>query len=449
MLSHESTNFLPSIIQHLFTDVPSAWKRRRFFGPRQVLIAVMYLSVLGKRTYRQTLDYLFESMSDALQWVRSPDPAAFCRARSKLPTGVCLQAFRDIAALCPGIGRAQISYREFRIVAVDGTKLILPNSAALRRRFGCPTTTARAQVPQALLAVLWDVSRARPIEWRMRRWSGSERVCARHMAKKLGPGDLLIADRGFPSRRFFIQLQKQGAAFVIRVGTDRSTFSEVQAFLASGKDDDIVDLTLPRRPQRLTYGAGTFRVRLIKQTLKDGEVAVYATNLLDQAQHRSMHLIDLYGKRWRLENVFRDLKLAHDLELLRSRSVLGVQQEITAMMIYMLLASEFESMARARAAATNAEEGKPPTGKPPTPHDVVRDGVHDCGVRLNHRLLVSAVASLFVTAITQPEKLSKSLKDRLDYLWRCRSAIRPNRSYPRRAKSPNSRWRGGRANGWG
>ncbi len=47
-------SFLSKIAHHLFTVIPSRWKRRRLFGPQQVLVCVMHLSVIGKRSYKST-----------------------------------------------------------------------------------------------------------------------------------------------------------------------------------------------------------------------------------------------------------------------------------------------------------------------------------------------------------------------------------------------------------
>lgn len=448
-MPHSNPTFLHRIADHVLKVVPSRWQRQRCFGPRQVLVCVMHLSVLGTRTYHQTLRDLYQQVRRSLEWTHRPSVSAFSRARRKFTREDCQQAFRDIAAFCPGDGLPTVRYGQYRLLAVDATKLVLPNSVALRRRFGCPTTNAnaKAEVPQALLTVLWDASRHRPVDWRLGRWKASERNAAYAMSKQLGAGDLLMGDRGQASRRIFVATLARGADFLMRVSTQRHALREVTAFLASGVNDAIVTLAL-RAPLRRQRNDEPLRVRLLRRDLGEGKVAVYATSLLDQQEHPREQLIQLYGHRWRVETAFREMKLAHSLEFLHARFVRGIHQEITAIMLYMLMASEFEAMVRSRVPAPPTPEPAKPEPSAQEPVVSAPNAVEDCGIRVCHSLLISAVASLLRIALTEPQKLAPAIAEELDYLWRYRSKVRPGRSYPRRAKSPNSRWRGGRPGGW-
>ena len=84
----------------------------------------------------------------------------------------------------PGVRRSQpgdvAGYAGFqRIVAVDGTRVALASTTALKRDFGCPFGEHLA--PKAVVTVLWDIGGNVPVDWRLGGHDGSEQAALTDM----------------------------------------------------------------------------------------------------------------------------------------------------------------------------------------------------------------------------------------------------------------------------
>jgi hypothetical protein len=243
------------------------------------------------------------------------------------------------------------------------------------------------------------------------------------MIQGLGAQDLLLADRGYPSRRMFLDLGEKGAFFLIRapLGT-RGGFRELRDFsLDEAREDEDIFL----HEDRGRTGEPTLRVRAIKMRLANGEVAVFVTNLFDRHAHPLAALCALYPKRWNLETAFREMKVWHGLEQFHAKTPEGIHQEVSALMIFMLLSAELEHQARAVHAAEMAEAKDTDHGE----------------IRFNRKVIAESVAHLLAAAVNGPAAIQAEYDYCIKEIWKFRQRIRPGRSFPRMAKSPNSKWK--------
>ena len=93
--------------------------------------------------------------------------------------------------------------------------------------------------------VLFDVLAKLPINYMRAPYYTSEREMAKALLADLGPGDLLLLDRGYPGYQIFHAMIAQGADFLIRLPKD-GLFRPIQEFLARGKRDGQVTLSPPQ-----------------------------------------------------------------------------------------------------------------------------------------------------------------------------------------------------------
>jgi hypothetical protein len=146
----------------------------------------------------------------------------------------------------------------------------------------------------------------------------------------LGPGMLVLLDRGFDGNAFLAQVHATGAVLVCRAKSARNP--AVTGHLADGSYlARLDDLPVRMIDAELTMtGAGGSRVadsyRLI-------------TTLTDHRAFPAADLVRLYHERWEIESAF--LALRHTLldgRVLRSGDRPGVEQELRAMLtLYQLL----------------------------------------------------------------------------------------------------------------
>lgn len=412
---------------HLLPDV---WERRRgTLGPRQVLMTVMAMSVIGEKGYARTL----KSMKDFFheRWSREqrrPTPQAFSQARRKLSSEACRQVAQELRDLCAAArAEATLGYQKMRVMALDGTKLALPAYAAVREHFGCPVQAPDG--PQASFTLLWDVGAQQPVDWQLGPYRVCERVHALTLAQAVGPGDLLLADRNFASRRILLALRERGADWLMRVrSAGTGTLQEVEAFVASGDADRVVDIAERDHHGNTARGSDPLRVRLLRRVSADDSVAVFITSLLDHRRHAAAELLRLYDARWRIETAFREMKLWHGLERFHARYPDGIAQEVAAVLIFQLLVSELAARARIhhREALAAAAPG---SANPPE-------------IRFNRAFVADHAVYVLIAGAKGRAEVREAFEDAMDSLWRARQKVRPRRSFPRVCKSPRRGWRG-------
>lgn len=424
-----------------FLNIPHRrWRRRRgSLGPPQVMIGLMTMTVLGTRGYENTLDEMKQRLGDALGWRKDddiPSASAFCQARCKLDAGMCRQIVSQVYDLCSTARtHAAIGYGGFRLLAEDGTKLSLPAYASLRRHFGCPShgNGRELEGPQASLTVLWDAGANQPVAWRLGKYLESERAHASDMVEHLKTGDLLLCDRNFLSRRYLTQVRLQKAEVLMRVCiTGVGVLQVVRDFVASEACDQQVDVETRDENDQPLADMPTVRVRLVRAQFPDGGQAVYLTTLLDERRHPALTLINLYTQRWRVETAFREMKVWHGLERFHARHVDGVAQEIAAIMIFLLLASELEAQVRNRCVEAKRE----------TPNDSANGAMplELPTIRFNRRIVASCAVNVLYAAM-----IGKDIQGAFRYamfrIWRYRQKIKPGRKFPRERKSSPQGWK--------
>lgn len=406
-----------------FSDIfPTHWLRRKgTLGPAPVFLILMFMSVLGSKGYRRTMEQLKEQLGYFLGWDYAPSAPSLCEARRKLDATLCNQVMREVYRLCSTARKyAKSGYADMRVLAADGTHLILPAYREIREHFGCPRNGSKKEQlgPQASLTVLWDVGANQPVDWRLGPYREHERVHALELIESLGPGDLLLADRGFPSRRMLTALYERRVHFLMRIRCDKAgSLREVSEFARSGRDEALVTL-LGRKP-----GEEPITVRLLRMVLSDNSVAVFVTSLCDRKKHPAEVLLKLFAKRWRIETAFKEMKWWHGLQNFHARHVDGIAQEVCAVMVFQLLASEVQ----ARAEKEFAIGAHAPPDDPP--------------IRFNRQIVADCTAKLILAGLKGKAEVERVFENAMFELWRYRQRVRPGRSFARERKSSLPGWR--------
>lgn len=424
------TPCVANLFHHLTKHLPSQWQRDcGSLRPVQVLYTLMMVSTRQNHGYKLVIDELKRSVGRELGWDEAPNASSFCEARRKLSVDQCRDTLSFIRKKCTALQRRKrVLYDDYRLIAVDMTKLALPAYADVRSVFGCPKDAKgrTAAAPQGTLTVMWDISTNTPIDWRLEKVYSSERFAAHDLLSHVGDRDLLIADRGFPSRRMLLDITGRGASYLIRMPTGAcGGFQEVREFsLNEHAWDRIIHLHDDNR----RLGKPTIPVRLIKIKLPEGGTAVFATSLLDKRRHRRRALGALYCHRWDLETAFREMKVWYGLENFAARYADGIQQEVAALMIFMQLTAELEAQA--------LEHHDVEMEKSENDHGIIKPEF-----RFNRRYLCVCVGYLMAAAAEGPAKLAEMYGHAMSQLWRYRQRRKPGRMFERKAKSPNSKWK--------
>lgn len=283
---------------------------------------------LRKGTIRDELDQFFETLTDDAVAFRTVSEAAFCRARQKLKPEA-LVMLNDALVNAANVQIAQRRWRDFRVLAVDGSTARLPNTPAIVEYFGGPRGSG---VPLARFSRLYDVLNDRVIQADMAPYRTGERELAASYLLDAKLDDLFVYDRGYPAFWLFAFHHTEQRHYCARVRHD--FHAEVTAFVADGVKQRTVTLTpnptSVRQCRDYHLPTDPLRVRLIRVELDSGEVEVLATSLLDQKAYPQRAFAKLYALRWGIEENYKREKQRLEIENFSGRSPWVVLQDFHA-----------------------------------------------------------------------------------------------------------------------
>ena len=197
----------------------------------------------------------------------------------------------------------------FRLLAVDGSRLVLPDTAELESIYGRTRNQSETGVVQARISVLYDVLNRFAIDGVLAPLSTGESVLALNHLAFAKTKDLIIYDRGYPSFNLIYEHFEKGVDFLIRVKADFSNIT--REFYQSGLQSAIARMQ-PGKNIKLSdksYSNNTFKeVRLVRVELPDGEAEILITSLFDSKKYPDSIFKELYFLRWGVETFYDELK---------------------------------------------------------------------------------------------------------------------------------------------
>lgn len=281
-----------------------------------------------KGTNRDELDQFFETVTGSAIPTHTVTEAAFCRARQKLKPEAFV-VLNDALLDTANTHLAQRLWREFRVLAVDGSTARLPNTPAIREYFGGPRGSG---VAMARFSRLYDVLNDRVIQADMEPYQTGERELAAHYLLDAQRNDLFLYDRGYPAFWLFAFHHAEQRYYCARVKHD--FHAEVSAFVADGvKQRTVVLAPNPASARQCRdYHLPTepLTVRLVRVELNSGEVEVLITSLLDKKAYPYCAFAKLYALRWGIEENYKREKQRLEIENFSGRSPWVLLQDFHA-----------------------------------------------------------------------------------------------------------------------
>jgi len=235
----------------------------------------------------------------------------------------------------------------------------------------------------------------------------------------LQQGDLLLADRGYPSYKLMYSLFKADVDFCFRMKS--SWWLDVRQFVESTEKQTIIDLDLTKKKteDQLIYGKDkTLKVRLIKIELDNGETEILCTSLLDTRKYLYRDFEALYHLRWQVEEAYKLLKSRLEIEAFSGKTANSIEQDFYAKVFMMTLCATLSYPIDEK---VREEYEKEKTG-------------NKYDQQINHTFALSQTRdNLVVLFIKQIRQLTI---DAMDFLIeKTREVVRPNRKNPRSKKA--------------
>jgi len=237
-------------------------------------------------------------------------------------------------------------YKKFRLLAVDGSIVVLPNSADIKKEFNptvakCQIEDFSKEVVQARVSTLYDVLNNMAIDASIRnkvKQDGStlkaydERTLAMGHMSYCTKEDLVIFDRGYPSYELFARYT-QKTNFLCRLKS--TSFSRAKLLFAPHCEhkDVILEINAPKKLRddlRKDDLPVKMKIRFVQVILDNGTVEVLATNILSNEVLQTSDFMELYARRWGIETYYDVLKNRLSLENFTGLTALAVKQDFYA-----------------------------------------------------------------------------------------------------------------------
>ncbi|MCB1957860.1 MAG: hypothetical protein KDG55_19430 [Rhodocyclaceae bacterium] len=130
---------------------------------------------------------------------RAVSKSALCQARRQLRPAALRGLLAHSAQLFVSHSEAPL-WQGRRVLALDGSTLRVPDVPEYAEIFGGMNTSCGRFRPLARASALFDVARGAFVDATLGGFGDDECVLVRQHLPQLGPKDLLLMDRGYPSR---------------------------------------------------------------------------------------------------------------------------------------------------------------------------------------------------------------------------------------------------------
>jgi len=319
---------------------------------RKLTVRVLILFIMSlNRAIQRDLDSFFQKIDSSDYTIREATKGAFSQARAKLNEWGFIR-LNEIASNSFYSGSEYYVWNNHRLLAVDGTRLMLPNHKSIKKEFGeCsfgPKSDSNRSM--ALGSMLYDVlnqitidAHLAPFKSPNAKKSSEQALLQKHM-QKLKAGDLLLLDRGYPSVALFFQLKAQSVDFCVRMKS--SWWTEVRRFRESSEKETIVSFSLPSKDEHKMseypdFTDRTIKCRLIKVELDTGEIEILCTSLIDTKKYLYEQFNELYHFRWNEEEAYKLLKNRMELENFSGKTAKAVKQDFHAKIFLLTLSAAY------------------------------------------------------------------------------------------------------------
>lgn len=306
-------------------------KRERIFTPLVILKAFLLQVLSEDGSCKHTVARVLVERLQKGATPNTVNTGPYCKARLRLPLTSLKKLATEIGQELREHLPAQWNWKGHRLVIVDGTTVIMPDTQVNQECFPQQNNQKPGLgFPIARIVVLTSMDAGTIIDYVIAPYQGKgtgETSLFSQMFDSLNPGDILMADRYYCTYAIITMLKLKGVHVLFQNHAQRKPdFSCGQKL---GGKDHLIEW---EKPQRRPVWLSDSQYKDLPDILQVRELSVnginYTTTLIDVKKYNRKELAELYRARWTVELDIRTIKTHMGMEMLRCKSPDMVKKEI-------------------------------------------------------------------------------------------------------------------------
>ncbi|MGA5135548.1 IS4 family transposase, partial [Streptomyces olivoreticuli] len=337
------------LVDEILAETGRVEKRARLLPARVVVYYVMALCLFFGESYEEVLRLLVNGLRFVGTWRKEwsvPTSSAVSQVRRRLGPEPLKVLFERVALPCARRGTQGAWLGRWRLMAIDGFVLDIPDTPANDAEFGRSGGQKNpAPFPQVKIVGLGECGTHAIVAARFGPWRTDEGILARDLVADFEPGMLITADRGFYAYRLWEAVAETGADLLWRMPD--GPYLPVVRRLPDGSYESFLLDPKVRRRRAVQRHRGSARieepsgipVRVVEYEVTNregkGEIFCLITTIMDPGEANAAELAAAYAERWEFESGLDEIK-THQRgrgAVLRSKAPEMIEQEIWALLL--------------------------------------------------------------------------------------------------------------------
>jgi hypothetical protein len=326
-------------IKTVLEETGRASQRLRDLPAHVMVYYVIAMSLYRQEPLKEVLRVLLEGLSVVLGVGIRLQPAGksgISQARTRLGEKPVRQLYEQSVKPIATKETQGAFYRGWHVVAMDGSTMEIPDTAANQEAFGRPASPSGGESAFPLIRIVGMVEVGTRVFFGgvLGSYGTGEVTLAREVVQHLRPGMLCLADRYFPGYPLWKQATETGADLVWRV-RQVIGFPVVEQL----PDGSFLSRFRPPRQRKGQPKQEAIAVRVVDYQVegpeRKEETIRIITSILDWKAAPAHELAELYHERWEFETALDELKthLRGARTVLRSQTPELVRQECYGLLL--------------------------------------------------------------------------------------------------------------------
>ncbi len=291
-----------------------------------------------REAVRKVMAHLRRKFPRAQRGSMSPDTAAYCKARARLP----LDVIEGINAHLVERMQRNIPHGDLwhgrRVKLVDGTGISMPDTPENQEAW--PQSSSQKPgcgFPSMNLVGVFCLHTGALIETATGDRHTHETTLFESLWHTLEKGDLVVADRGYCSFATFANLLARGVDALMRLPEKKMRQTIGSHIPKTGDFDAIITWKRPAQrtptmtPEEFESLPENISVRVVRYTIAEPGFRTRSVTLLTtilDADIPAADLAALYFRRWGIELHFREIKILLNMDVLRCLTPDMIEREL-------------------------------------------------------------------------------------------------------------------------